>query len=91
MNSHHTNIKLTSEENSRKFLDTEIIRKNNTISIQVFIKLTKFPVQWSFKTPTTYKQNAITNELHRTKKIATDFDKELRRIKTKKCTCCLSC
>ena len=63
--------------------NTEIIRKNNTISTQVFTKLTKFPVQWSSKIPTNYKRNAITSELQRAKKIATDFDKELRRIKTK--------
>ena len=44
LNCYHTNIKLTLEENPRKFLDTEIIRKNNTISTQVFTKLTKIPV-----------------------------------------------
>ena len=44
LNSYHTNIKLNLEENPRKFLDTEIIRKNSTISTQVFTKLTKFPV-----------------------------------------------
>ena len=49
----------------------------------MFTKLIKFPVYWSFKISTNYKRNAITSELHRTKKIATDFDKELRRIKTK--------
>ena len=83
LNYYHTNIKLTLEGNPRKFLDTEIIRKNNTISTQVFTKLTKFPVRWSSKIPTNYKRNAITSELHGAKKIATDFDKELRRIKTK--------
>ena len=83
LNYYHMNIKLTLEGNPRKFLDTEIIRKNNTISTQVFTKLTKFPVHWSSKIPTNYKRNAITSELHGAKKIATDFDKELRRIKTK--------
>ena len=83
LNCYHTNIKLTLEENPRKFLDTEIIRKNNTISTQVFTKLTKFPFHWISKIPTNYKRNAITSELHRARKIATDFDKELRRIKTK--------
>ena len=83
LNCYHTNIKLTLEENPRKFLDTEIIRKNHAISTQVFTKLTKFHVHWSSKIPTNYKRNAITIELHRAKKIATNFDKELRRIKTK--------
>ena len=44
MNSFHLNIKFTSKENPRKFLDTKIIRKNNTISTQAFTNLTKFPV-----------------------------------------------
>ena len=71
------------EENPIKFLDTKIIRKHNTISAQVLTGLTKLPVHWSSKFPINYKQNAITSELHRAKKIATDFYKELRRIKTK--------
>ena len=83
LSSYHKNIKLTLEENLRKFLNIKIIRKNNIISNQVFAKLTKFPVPWSSKIPTNYKHNAITSELHRAKKIAMDFDTELRRIKTK--------
>ena len=82
LKSYHTNMKLILEENPRKFLDTEIIRKNNTISTQVFTKLTKLPVHLSSKIPTNYKRNAITSELHRAKKFATDFNKKLRRIKT---------
>ena len=35
------------------------------------------------KIPTNYKRNAITSELRRAKKIATDFDKELWKIKAK--------
>ena len=68
LNSYHTNIKLTSEENPRTFLDTKIIRKNNTISSEVFTKLTKFPVHWTSHIPANYKRNVITNELHRAKK-----------------------
>ena len=81
LNSYHRNIKLTLQENPRKFLDTEIIRKNNIISNKVFAKLTKFPVHWSSKIQVNYKRNAITSELHRATKIAADFDKELRTIK----------
>ena len=58
LNCYHKNIKLTLKENPRKFLDTKIIRKNNTISTQVFTKLTKFPVYWSSKFPTNYKRIA---------------------------------
>ena len=81
LNSYHTNIKLTLEENRRKFLDTEIIRKNNTISIQVFTKLTKFigvPKSQLIINVTLLPVNCI-----EPKKITTDYDKELRRIKTK--------
>ena len=81
MNSYHLNIKLTLEENPRKFLDTEIIRKNNTISTKVLTKLTKFPVHLSSKISTNYKWNTVTSELHRAKKIPIDFDKELQGIK----------
>ena len=38
---------------------------------------------WSYKIPNNYKRDKITSELHRAKKIAADFDKELRRIKRK--------
>ena len=44
LNSYHTNIKFTIEENPKMFLDSEIIKKNNTISTHVFTKLAKFPV-----------------------------------------------
>ena len=44
LNGCHKNIKLTLEENPKKFLHTEINRKNNTISTQMFAKLTKFSV-----------------------------------------------
>ena len=71
LNSYHTSINLTLEENPREFLDTDEIREDNTTS-----------THWSFKT-LYYKRNAITSELHRAKNIATDFDKELRRMKKK--------
>ena len=38
LNSFHTNIKFISEQNPKKFLHTDILRKNNTISTQVFTK-----------------------------------------------------
>ena len=68
MNNYHTNIKFTLDGNPRRFLDTEIIRENNTISTHVFTKLRKFPVHWSSNIKTNYKRNATTRELHRAKK-----------------------
>ena len=83
LNSYHPNIKLTSEKNPTKFLDTEIIRRGCKIETKVYNKSKKLPVHWSSKIPTRYKRNAITGELHRAKRIANDFNFEVKRI-TKK-------
>ena len=40
-------------------------------------------MHYSSKVPCKYKRNAITGELHRAKKIALDFDKETKRIRSK--------
>ena len=38
LNSYHPNIKFTLEQNLKRFLDTQIIKENNRIKIQVFVK-----------------------------------------------------
>ena len=48
----------------------------------MFTKLTKWPVHWSSIIPANYKRVVINSKLHRAKEIATDFNKELRSIKT---------
>ena len=83
LNSYNENIKLTLEVNPTKFLDTELVRENGEIKTQVLSKSTKLPVHWSSKIPVSYKRNAITGELHRAKRIASDFNKELKRIRQK--------
>ena len=83
LNSHNENIKLTLEVKPTKFLDTELVRENGEITMQVFSKSTKLPVQWSPKIPVRYKRNAITGELNRAKRIGPDFNKELKRIRQK--------
>ena len=40
-------------------------------------------MHWSSKVPFKYKRNAITGELHRGKRIASDFDEETKRIRSK--------
>ena len=80
LNSYHKSIKLTVDVNPSEFLDTELIREKGSILTQVFNKPHQFPVQWSFKIPMRYKCNAIIGELHRAKRIAYNFDKEIRRI-----------
>ena len=51
--------------------------------MQVLSKSTKLPVHWSSKIPIRYKRNAITGELRQVKRIASDFNKELKRIRQK--------
>ena len=83
LNSYDENIELTLEVNPTKFLDTTLVGENGGITTQVFSKLTKLPVHWSSKIPVRYKRKAITGELHRARQIASDFDKELKRIRRK--------
>ena len=45
--------------------------------------LVRIPGHWSSKVPTKYKRNAIIGELHRAKKIASDFNKELTKVRIK--------
>ena len=83
LNSYHENIKLALEINPNKFLDTEIINTNQGMKTQVYNKAKKLPVHWSSKVPYKYKRNAITGELHRAKRIASNFDNETKRIRNK--------
>ena len=50
---------------------------------KVYNKSKKLSVHWSSKILTKYKRDAITGELHRAKRIANDFNFEVKRI-TKK-------
>ena len=84
LNSYDENIELTLEVSPTKFLDTKLVGENGGITTQVFSKSTKLPVHWSSKIPVKYKRKAITGELHRAaRQIASDFDKELKRIRQK--------
>ena len=49
----------------------------------MFAKLKKFPVYWSSDIPISYKQMLFPVNYIEPEKIVTDFDKELRRMKTK--------
>ena len=51
LNSYHPNIKFTLEQNPRKFLGTQIIKENNQIKTQVFVKKSMYPVHWSSRVP----------------------------------------
>ena len=58
-----------------------MVTENREITMQVSSKSTKLPVQWSSKIPVRYMGNAITEELNQAKRIASDFNKELKRIR----------
>ena len=51
---------------------------------KVYNKSKKVSVHWCSRIPTKYKRDAITGELHRAKRIANDFNFEVKRITKKK-------
>ena len=75
LNDYHPKIKLTIEINPAKFLDTEIIILNNEVVTYVLRKENKLPVPWESKVPKHYKRNTLLGELHRIKKISSNFPK----------------
>ena len=83
LNDYHPKIKLTIEINPPKFLDTEIIILNNVVVIFVHRKENKLSVPWESKVPKHYKSNTLLGELHRAKKISSNFRKEVKNIKQK--------
>ena len=40
-------------------------------------------MRWSSKIPKRYKRNAINGELHRARRVASNFEEEIKRIKKK--------
>ena len=46
-------------------------------------KKSMYSVHWSSKVPFRYKKNAISGELHRAKKISSNFQSKIARIKAK--------
>ena len=80
---YHPKIKLTSEINPLKFLDTEIIILNNNVITSVHRTESKLPVPWESKVPKHYKCNTILGELHHAKQISSNFQKEVQNIKEK--------
>ena len=80
-NNYHENIHFTIENNPEKCLDTKISFSGTQVVTEVVSKENKLPVHWQSNFPKRYKRNIINGELHRAKKISTDFDKELVNIK----------
>ena len=77
----HSNIKLTIEENSSNFLDTLFpSNKDGFYSFQVVNKSSK--LSFHFLSQVQYKRSVVMGELHRAKAIGSDFDFEMKRIKS---------
>jgi len=83
LNSYHPNINLTVEINPTKFLDTKLICVNGVYKTMVNRKETKLPIHWSSKIPKRYKRNSVLGDLHRAKRISSDFQTEVIYIKNK--------
>ena len=80
LNSYHSNVKFTLEQN---LLDTLIVKEKNQIKTQVFVKTSMYSVHWSSNVPFQYKKNAINGQLHRAKKISSNFQLKTAKIKAK--------
>ena len=83
LNNYQRNIKLTIEISPTKFFDTQFVDLNGKIETKVYRKPTKLPVPWSSNIAKRYKRNSIIGDLQRSKRIATDFEKEIIQIKKK--------
>ena len=83
LNNYRPKIKLTIEINPPKLLDTEIIISNNEVVKSVHRKESKLPVPWESNVPKHYKRNSLLGELHRAKKISSNFQEEVKNIKEK--------
>ena len=64
-------------------MDTKLTNINGAYKSNVYRKNTKLPAPWTPKTPNSYKENTINGDLHRSKRISSQFDKEIPLIKEK--------
>ena len=83
LNNYHPKIKLTIGINPPNFLDTEIIILKNEVVASVHRKESKLPAIWVSKVRKHYKRNTLLGEIHRTKKMSSNFQKEVKNIKEK--------
>ena len=63
------------------FIDTNVEFQNGILITSV-CKETKLPTPWNSKIPKKYKRNVIIGDLHRSKRISTDFTKKKILSKT---------
>ena len=82
LNSYHPKIRFTVEKNLSKFLDTKLVLDEGKYKTSVS-RNKKIPTHWSTQIPKKIKRNTVTNDLHRAKKICSNFDEELKIIRDK--------
>ena len=81
LNSYHSNIKFTVEENPDHFLDTAFTHQEGNFITKVHQKPGKLQVHWKSAIPHKWKRNTILGALHRAKRIATNWQEEVQAIK----------
>ena len=62
-------------------MDTKLTNIDGAYKFNVYQKSTKLPSPWTSKTPKLYKRNTINGDLHRPKRISSNFDEEMPVIK----------
>ena len=84
LNDYHPNIKLSIETNPTKFLDTKLILNSvRAYDTLVYRKSSKLPTPWTSKVPKRYKRNNILGDLHRSRRISSNFQQEVEVIREK--------
>ena len=73
LNSYHPNIKLNTEVNPSKYLDTKLTSISRTYKFNVYRKNSKLPSPGTSKTLKPYKRNVINGDLHHSKRISSNF------------------
>ena len=69
--------------NPCSFLDTKIINYKNNITTEVVGKTSKLPVHLLFRVSKRYKRNALIGDLHRSKRLSSNFEMDIKVIKRK--------
>ena len=82
LNAYHQKIKFTVEIDLQTFLDSKIRLEDGKYQTSVN-RNKKLPTHWTSKIPKKIKRNNISNDLHRARKISSDFENEIKEIKKK--------
>ena len=81
LNSYHMDITFVVKENPTHFLNTAFNCNRSSFTTHVCNISGKLPVDWSFKVQKYWKRNAIFTTLHIAKRISSERNMEIERIK----------